>query len=329
MDSFVKMLREQYGMRGVCFWCSLAGVPPTVGDPAAVPPEAGFIDKDGKRSDLLVCAASPAFIDTKEKRLLELAKNGAVFFMFDSDQYCGPCCDKNHGHSIPATREEHAKGLFELARRVKEKYPSVLIELHDPITGPSSVHYTPSYFGYQPPHSFDCLWGHEFMWNAMDDLLSRRAVSLYYFNLAYNIPFYLHVGLKSDNANALVFWWFASTCRHLGVGGKHPDRAVWEAQKKAMQQYKELKRFYTQGDFYGLDEMVHAHTLKDLGQSVINVFNLDDKPVERQIKFRLAEIGLPSAPVQIEGLPFAQKDDEITVTATVSARGHVWCKVKP
>jgi hypothetical protein len=328
MDGFVKMLREQYGMRGVCFWCSLAGVPPTVGDPSSVPPEAGFIDKDGKRSDLLVCVASPAYIDTKEKRLLELAKNGAVFFMFDSDQYSGPCCDKNHGHSIPATREEHAKGLFELARRVKEKYPNVLIELHDPITGPSSVHYTPSYFGYQPPRSFDCLWGHEFMWNAVDDLLSRRAVSLYYFNLAYNIPFYLHVGLKSDNANALVFWWFASTCRHLGVGGKHPDPAVWEAQKKAMQQYKEVKRFYTQGDFYGLDEMVHAHTLKDLGQSVINIFNLDDKPIEKQIKFRLAEIGLPNVPVQIEGLPFVQTDGEITLTATIPARGHVLCKVK-
>jgi hypothetical protein len=126
----------------------------------------------------------------------------------------------------------------------------------------------------------------------------------------------------------LVFWWFASTCRHLGVGGKHPDPAVWEAQKKAMQQYKELKRFYTQGDFYGLDEMVHAHTLKDRGQSVINVFNLDDKPVERQIKFRLAEIDLPSGPVQIEGLPFTQKDDEITITATVPARGHVLCKIK-
>jgi hypothetical protein len=165
------------------------------------------------------------------------------------------------------------------------------------------------------------------MWNSMDDLLSRRAVSLYYFNLAYNIPFYLHVGLKSDNANALVFWWFASTCRHLGVGGKHADSAVWEAQKQAVRQYKELKRFYTQGEFFGLDEMVHAHTLKDFNQSVINVFNLDDKPVERQIKFRLAEIGLRKGTVQIEGAPFEQKDDEITLNLDIPARGHCLVKV--
>ena len=34
--------------------------------------------------------------------------------------------------------------------------------------------------------------------------------------------------------------------------------------------------------------------LPDLGQSVLNVFNLDDKPVEKQMRFRLAEIGLPA-----------------------------------
>jgi len=38
----------------------------------------------------------------------------------------------------------------------------------------------------------------------MDDLLSRRAVSLYYYNMAYSIPLYLHVNLKADNENALM-----------------------------------------------------------------------------------------------------------------------------
>jgi hypothetical protein len=328
MPSFVKVIQEQYGMRGICFWCSLAGVPPTIGDPSACPKEARVIDKEGKPADLLLCHPSAGFLDTKEQNLLELAKNGALFFMFDSNQYSGPCYDKTHGHSIPSTREEHAKALFELARRVKVKYPEVLIEMHDPITGPCNIHYTPSYFGYQPPNSFDCLWGHEFMWNSMDDLLSRRAVSLYYYNLAYNIPLYLHVSLKTDNANALMFWWYASTCRHLGLGGKHPDSAVWEAQKNAMRRYKEVKQFYTQGAFYGIDEMVHAHTLADLGQSVINVFNLEDKPAERQIKFRLAEIGLPNASVEIEGVVFQQHGDEIVLNVTIPARGHVLCKVR-
>ena len=87
---------------------------------------------------------------------------------------------------------------------VKRACPTMLIELHDPVTGPSSAHYTPTYYLYTRENSFDSLWGHEFMWNSMDDLLSGRARSLYYYNLAYSIPLYLHVGLKTDNTNALV-----------------------------------------------------------------------------------------------------------------------------
>jgi hypothetical protein len=328
MPAFVKMLREQYGMRGVCFWCSLAGVPPTIGDPSACPKEAQTIGKDGKPVYLLLCLPSPGFLDTKEKNLLELAKNGAVFFMFDSNQYSGPCYDKTHGHAIPSTREEHAKALFELARRVKVKYPNVLIEMHDPITGPSNIHYTPSYFGYNPPHSFDCLWGHEFMWNSMDDLVSGRAVSLYYYNLAYSIPFYLHVGLSTDNENALVFWWYASTCRHLGVGGKSKNPAVWEAQKRAMQTYLPLQRFFKQGKFYGIDEMVHAHTLPELGQSVINVFNLSEKPVEKTVHLRPADVGLAADSIRVEGESFTASGGDVTFKVTVPARGHKLVKVK-
>jgi hypothetical protein len=270
----------------------------------------------------------PAFLDAKEKRLLELRRNGVAFMMFDSTQYSGPCYDKTHGHSIPSTREEHARALLELARRVKSKYPGLLIELHDPISGPGGNHYTPTYYGYDRPNSFDCLWGHEFMWSSMDDLLSRRAVSLYYYNLAYSIPLYLHVGLKPDNENAIVFWWFASTCRHLGVGGKHANPAVWAAHRNAMRTYLPLKRFYTQGEFYGIDETVHAHTLPELGESVLNVFNLDDKPIEKEICFRLADIGLPAGSLQIEGAPFTAKGDEITMKLTVAARGHQLVKVR-
>jgi hypothetical protein len=328
MTSFVKMIREQYGMRGLCFWCSLAGVPPTIGDPSACPKEARTINKDGKPEYFLLCLPSPGFLDTKEKNLLDLCRDGAQFLMFDSNQYSGPCYDKTHGHSIPSTREEHAKALFELARRVKVKYPNVLIEMHDPITGPCNIHYTPSYFGYCPPTSFDCLWGHEFMWNSMDDLLSGRAVSLYYYNLAYSIPLYLHVGLNTDNENALVFWWYASTCRHLGVGGKSKNPAVWEAQKRAVRTYLPLKRFYTQGKFYGIEETVHAHTLPELGQSVINIFNLTDKPVEKSAHLRPADVGLSGDSIRVEGESFTAKGGDVTFKVTVPARGHQLVKVK-
>lgn len=328
MPTFVKMLREEYGMRGVCFWCSLAGTPPTFCDTSACPKEAQTVNKDGKPEYYLQCLPSPGFLDTKEKNLLDLARDGAIFFMFDSNQYSGPCYDTTHGHAIPSTREEHAKALFELARRVKAKYPNVLIEMHDPITGPCGIHYTPTYFGYNPPHSHDCLWGHEFMWNSMDDLLSRRAVSLYYYNLAYDIPLYLHVGLKQENEHALIFWWYASVCRHLGVGGK-PGPVAWEADKQAMRTYLSLKRFYTQGKFYGIDEMVHAHTLPDLRESVLNIFNLEDKPAEREVRFRLDDIGLPTGSVKIDGAAFTEKDGEITMKLTIPARGHQLLRVKP
>ena len=112
MPTYVKMIKEQYGLKGVSLWCSLAGVPPTIGDPSACPKEARVLDKDGKPVDLLVCQPSLAFLDTKEQHLLELCRNGAIFFMFDSDQYSGPCYDKTHGHRIPSTREEHAKALL-------------------------------------------------------------------------------------------------------------------------------------------------------------------------------------------------------------------------
>ncbi|HDH07229.1 MAG TPA: hypothetical protein ENF87_02550 [Thermoproteales archaeon] len=82
----------------------------------------------------------------------------------------------------------------------------------------------------------------------MDGLLSRRALSLYYINLAYEIPIYLHIDLRKDNEDALMFWWYASTCRHLGVGGKHEDPKVWNAHKEAMKLYK---KFYTRGTFTG------------------------------------------------------------------------------
>jgi hypothetical protein len=327
LETFVKNLREQTGMRGVGLWCSLAGVPPTFGDPAACPKEAQVLDKDGKPVYLLVCHPSPAFLDTKEKNLLDLCRDGAIFLMFDSDQYSGPCYDKTHGHAVPSTREEHAKAMFELARRVKVKYPDVLIEMHDPITGPCNIHYTPSYYGYNPPNSFDCLWGHEFMWSSMDDLLSNRAVSLYYYNMAYDIPFYLHISVKQENENALLFWWYASTCRHLGLGGK-PGPAAWEALKKAMQTYLPLKKFYVQGKFYGIEEMVHAHTLPELGQSVINVFNLGDQPAKKPIRFRLKDIGLADGDVRIEGAEFQRQGDEISLEPTIPARGHLLLKVQ-
>jgi hypothetical protein len=325
LEAFVKTMQEGYGLK-VSLWIGLGGVPPTYADPQSCPPEARVVGQDGKVIPIH-CFASPAFLDTKEQRLLELCRHGVAFMMFDSTQFSGPCYSHAHGHRVPSTREEHARALQDLIRRIKTPYPRVLIEMHDFITGPSSLHYTPTYYGYGRAHAFDCLWGHEFMWSSKSDLLSRRAISLYYFNLAYDLPLYLHISLKEENENALLFWWYASTCRHLGVGGKPAD-AAWEACKQAMKTYLALKRFYTQGAFHGLEETAHAHTIAELNESVINVFNLEDKPVRRSLRFRLREIGLPSGVSQIEGLPFRQRGEELTLDLNVPVRGHQLLKLR-
>ncbi len=325
LDSFLDLMRNDYGL-GVSVWIGLAGVPPTYADPEACPVEARVVNAEGKRIPVH-CVASPAFLDTKEKRLVDLCRKGVAFMMFDSTQFTGPCYDKAHGHRVPSSREEHAKALLELTQRVKRHCPEVLIEMHDLISGPSSIHYTPTYLYYAQPNSFDCLWGHEFMWSSLDDLLSGRAVSLYYYNLAYGIPLYLHINLKNDNENSLAFWWYASTCRHLGVGGK-PEERVWEEHRKAMRTYLSLKKFYTQGVFYGLGETLHAHTLPDIQECVLNAFNLNPLPARREMKFRLADVGLPAGKVQVEGSPATVHGDEITLSLTLPAKGHQLVRLK-
>ena len=90
-----------------------------------------------------------------------------------------------------------------------------------------------------------------------------------------------------------------------------------------------MKRFYTQGVFYGIEETVHAHTLPELGESVLNVYNLSDKPIEKEVRFRPADIGLPPAgSIKIEGASFTEKDGEITLKLSLPAKGHHWVKVK-
>jgi hypothetical protein len=321
---FVRWLKEEYGM-ALALHAPLA----PWSEPKEFPIEAQIMDKAGNRVGLL-CTASPAYIDNKVARLKELCKNGAYFLMYDGSWFQGGCWDKTHGHSLPITHQEHLDAILKIQQEIHKEYPNVLIEQHDPMTGPGTPRYTPTYFMHAKPGAFDELWGYEYMINAIDDVVvSRRAGSLFYFNLAYGIPVYLHIDLRSDNAQAVGFWWFASTCRHLGIGGKSKDPAIWAAHKEAMKTYNQLKRFFAQGVFYGLDETIHCHTLPDLGQSVVNCFNLDDKPIQKQIRFRPSEIGLADDAVKIDGAPFRQNGDEITVDLAIPARGHVLLKVGP
>jgi len=330
-QDFARLLREQYGL-ALAFHTPLAGW----SDIGAYPVEARRMDASGSRLDAL-CSAAPAYIEEKARRLIKLCDDGAAFLMFDGSGFTGECWDATHGHSLPLTRQEHCLAYKELTRRVKERHPEVLIELHDPIVAGVNVRYAPTYFLHGGPRDFDELWGYEYMWDPMDDIYSGRALSLYYVNLAYSIPIYLHIDLRKDNENALEFWWYASACRHLGVGGRHlarpeaatavashlaADEQVWNAHKQAMQTYRRLKRFYTQGVFYGLDETVHAHTLPEEGRCIVNVFNLADVQVERELRFRLADIGLQGSDIAVAGAQWDMVGDELRFSLEVPARGH-------
>ncbi|OCT15442.1 hypothetical protein A8709_15300 [Paenibacillus pectinilyticus] len=331
-ESFVQWLEENYQMK-LGLHIPLA----PWGDADAYPKEASRMDRSGNRmshpdNDILhidvLCSASSVYIETKIARLKELCRLGAYFLLFDGAWFAGECWDPSHGHSLPLTHQEHLDAILHITQSVHVAYPDVIIEQHDPMTGPGTPRYTPTYFMHGKPGGFDELWGNEYMIEPLDDIYSGRAISLYYANLAYSIPIYLHIDLRNDNEHALMFWWYASTCRHLGVGGTPTNGKIWEKQKKEMQVYLSLKSFYAQGIFYGLDETVHAHTLRDRGETVINFFNLETKLVQRQLQFRLADVGLQGEVVSIEGAAYKVTKDKISFNVVIPAGAHTLVRLK-
>ncbi|MBA7691239.1 hypothetical protein ES703_99782 [subsurface metagenome] len=296
IESFVNLMKEDYHL-SVSLNCPLA----VRCDPSAYPREADRMDLNGKRLRFKLCSGAKQYLDVKAERLLKLCQAGAIFLMFDRSGYTGPCFDENHGHPIPYTREAHCRSYLELTRRIHRKFPHLLIEMHDLVAHPFSLRYCPTYYLHGLPGSFDEKWLFEYMWNPMEDLLSGRAISLYYYNLAYSLPIHLHIDLRMDNSHCLEFWWYASTCRHLGVGGKSSDPTIWGAHKTAMQRYLRLKEFYTQGFFYGFGEDLHVHVLPKRQAAVINLFNLTGQEVWRRESFSLEEVGiLPDLALTVE-----------------------------
>jgi hypothetical protein len=237
----------------------------------------GPAPSDVKIGTSTMCMGSKAYLDTAARRLLDNCADGVAFVMFDGNWYEGGCDDPTHGHPVPFTKEDHMRANVELARRVHEKYPNVLIEMHDMLMGGANPRNTPVYYKYGLPGSYDSNWGFELMWNPMEDIASGRARSLYYYNLSCNVPLYLHINLRGDTPGCEVLWWYASTCRHLGIGGTHPDPAVAADQKTAMRTYHELERFFKRGDFYGINEDIHLHALPEENAFVVNLFNLSDQ----------------------------------------------------
>ena len=278
-----------------------------------------------------VCPGSAVWRDQKTERLLVLARAGVTFLMFDFVEYplegtrsgvasqnTTACWAPDHGHTVPMTLEEHSAGVVEVMRRVKREYPEVLIEAHDRIS--SGVQdYLPLYYEHALPEpTFDEHWGFEYMWNPYMDLLSGKALSLYEYNLAYDIPLYLHINLAFDNRRALAFWWFASTCRHLGIGGIAPGDDTWDSHLEAMATYLRLKPHFARGRFVGLGRTVHAHVLDDECSAVIVAFNLSSSAATLDLALDAALLGLPEGAV-VEGADVEVRDGVGLLAAPIDA----------
>ncbi len=338
--AFTTMLERDYGLKSslhtpLCGWCS----------PTSYPTTMYRMDRFGRRLTWTksmgagaspLCGASRQYAEETARRLKALARDGAAYFMFDGTGYHGECWDPGHGHRVPSGREEHVQSLCRLARMIHADFPHALIEMHDPVVGGTTVRYTPTYYGHGPGleqyagvSGFDSVWAFELMWQPMQDLLSGRAIALYYYNLAYALPLYIHIDLRSDNANALVFWWNASTCRHLGIGGTPGDPAVRKAHQEAMAAYRRLERIYKAGTFYGLAETVHVHVDRNRTAAVVNCFNLDDRPIEKEAEFVPEKFGLDRArSYEAAGVPWRRTPHGLLLEFNVPARGHRLAEIR-
>lgn len=318
LEEFVQELQKKYSLR-----LALHNTFGMWTDSRAFPEGARRVDHNSKIVDGLMatCPGADEYIELQAQRIIQLAKSGVYFVMFDGTTYTGLCFNAHHGHTVPYSRSAHLNALQKLLLMIRKNATDLLMEVHDPLLG-GDQRPCPCYF-IQGANSFQELWAFEYMWEPLEDLLSGRAISLYYYNLAYDIPLYLHIDLRKDNHNALAFWWYASTCRHLGVGGqitdddswaghnkqmeryrqdiqasytmpaRKPDGRLWSIHKTAMKLYKEYKEFFVHGEFIGIDEMCHVHLLKDRGV-VLVIFNLNDKRKKRMIEIPLSLIGATS-----------------------------------
>lgn len=280
-----------------------------------------------------VCTQSREWQAEKLRRILAVTGGGVEFMMYDEYDWRGPCWDPSHGHPVPSTPEGHVRAVYGLVEGMRRRFPHVLVEAHDPVW-PWTFRYLPSYFrqGFGGDR-YQENWGFEFMWQPIEDLRSGRALCLYYYNLGCDIPLYDHITMESDNDACLSFWWYASTVRHLGIGGKKglnspvENETRWQAYRAAVGEYNRLRPFFTRGRFVGLGETAHLHVLD--GEAVLNVFNLTDQPEHRELRLDTLRAGLP-APTELRvlGAESVVEGAELVLTLDLPALSPVLVEVR-
>ncbi|WP_276256624.1 hypothetical protein [Halomontanus rarus] len=291
---FVREMATEYDL-GVSLHCPLA--PWMSLDGRGVdewPAESYREDEDGNTIPE-VCLGSEDYLEAAADRLRTLCDAGVSFLMYDGTFWTGSCWNEDHDHADPYTKEDQCDAAVDLVQRVHETHPDVLIEMHDMVSGGSRHRFTPVYYRYADPDSYDENWGFELMWSPMEDLRSGRARSLYYYNLACNVPLYLHIDLRDDNEHCLAFWWYASTCRHLGIGGTHRNPQIAAANREAMKTYRSYEEYFKRGEFYGTKdcrEEAHFHVLPEDDSFVLTLFNLEAEERVLSGSVPIADLGI-------------------------------------
>ncbi len=247
-----------------------------------------FGDRWGAGHSIGICPTVQGWQKAKTDRLQKVVEAGVRFFSFDFNDNLEPCRDASHRHHIPLRSWEHALGVARQQQQIKRACPSVLIEAHDWEFAGSCT--WPVYLF---PDGHDELWGFEFMWDPFADLTSGRLYNLYYYNLAYEMPLYLHIDLAKDSEHRIVFWYAASTVRHLGVG----NYAVLNAEQKAQVQqalsiYRDHQAFFSAGRFHGAGPLTHIHTLPGQGAVVLH-FNDQPQPAQGKLELTKDQLGCP------------------------------------
>ena len=273
------------------------------------------------------CYCNPRYQQIKMGRLGKLVDAGVSFVSFDEFDWRGPCADPNHGHAVPTTPNMHARAVADLIRGLRDKFPSLNVSAHDPVWS-WGIRYLPIYYLYETGASFDEIWGFDFASNSLEDLLSGKALSLFYYNLAYEIPLHLNISMENDNDNCLAFWWYASTIRRLGIGGVKCNEGRFAAYKAAVAQYRQLWELYVRGTFFGLDELTHIHALGESCTAVVNAFNLTEKPIFRKVEIRLGELGFFDE-VMVEGAPSSIIGGKLVLELEIPPFSPVLIKILP
>ncbi len=271
------------------------------------------------------CFSGLDYQQEKIRRLTRIVEAGTSFIAFDAYDWRGRCFDDEHGHSVPTSPSIHSASVVDIIRKLREKFPNLTIAASDMIW-PWGVRYLPIY-QLHDEKGFCEIMAFGFGYESYEALISGKALSLFYYNLGYSIPLFGWVDMDTDNDNCLAFWCYASTIRHFGIGGRATNPEKLNVYRKAIAQYIELKELYTLGEFYGLDELTHIHVLPEKGLGVVNIYNLTDMPITREIEIRPSDLGL-FGELEVEGAVYTHIGGTLMLELDIPPQCPVIVKLK-